>query len=62
MKEFVEKLIERLEEEKFDCTVAKNYMPEVVELNAVKEIVKDLAEEHNNTWKQQTMSRFERVE
>lgn len=47
MKEFIEKLIERLEEEKFDCIVAKNYVPEVVELSFVKEIVKELAEEYN---------------
>ena len=48
MNEFIEKLIGRLEEEAFDCTVAKDYVPQVVELDCIKAIVKELAEEYKH--------------
>lgn len=46
MNEFIEKLIGRLEEESFDCIVAKDYVPQAVELDCIKEIVNELAEEY----------------
>ncbi len=46
MDKFIEKLIGRLEEEAFDCTVAKDYVPQVVELDCIKEIVNELAEKY----------------
>lgn len=45
-----EKIIEKLEEEKFDCIVAKDYMPDVVEFEQIKNIINELVKEHNNGW------------
>lgn len=56
MKEFVEKLIERLEEEKrivYEYESSSQYEATqnvVVDYEDVIEIVKDLASEHNNGW------------
>ena len=51
MKEFIEKLIGRLEEEKFLHTQFDGVMPEeveVVSIGGIKKIVNQLAEEYND--------------
>lgn len=52
MKEFVEKLIERLEEYpgKINIKCGNRGCFDFMEVDASKEIVKDLASEHNNGW------------
>jgi hypothetical protein len=50
MKEFIEKLIGRLEEEKGNWNGAYNIGNYRIPLIRVKEIINELAEEYNNGW------------
>lgn len=49
MKEFIDKLIERLEEEHIDCFTTGDYKYNNA-IDKAKEIVKGLAEEHKGGW------------
>ena len=69
MNEFIEKLIKLLKDEERDYRMRWKWKGEHEEdwegMKAMQKaigIVEQLASKHNNTWKQQTMSRFERVE
>lgn len=50
MKEFIDKLIERLEERKFGCLAHRQFIPQVVKLDDVISIVNKLAQEYNDGW------------